>query len=62
MNTTTTKTIIGIDLGDKQHAICVTDRKGNILKEFSIRNRIEELKNLADQYPNSVVATTELGY
>ncbi|NCG13062.1 MAG: IS110 family transposase [Planctomycetia bacterium] len=56
MNTTTTKTIIGIDLGDKQHAICVTDRKGNILKEFSIRNRIEELKNLADQYPNSVVA------
>lgn len=50
------KTVIGIDLGDKKHAICVVDQEGNIVAEFSIENRRRELAELSKNYPGSLVA------
>jgi transposase len=47
------KAVIGIDLGDKQHAICVLDKNGNTLKEFSIPNHEKYLQTLADDYPKA---------
>jgi len=49
-------TYIGVDLGDKKHAICVTDNDGNILHEFSIANRAESLGRLAEEFPKASVA------
>lgn len=50
------ETIIGIDLGDIQHAVCVTDKDGLILVEKTILNRREDLEALAEEYPNSLMA------
>ena len=55
-NTKTLNTVIGIDLGDKKHAICVTDKDGAILLEFTVANRREDLMGLAGQYPDARVA------
>ncbi len=48
--------IIGVDLGDSKHAICVIDKHGMILKEFSIANTRKQLDKLAQNYPNSLIA------
>lgn len=61
MNTKNTKdqqfrAIIGVDLGDRRHAICVTDKSGNILKEYSITNTRKQIEKLAELYPQSLVA------
>lgn len=49
-NTLIQQTIIGVDLGDIKHAICVTDKNGGaILKEYFITK-------LMNTYPNSLVA------
>lgn len=50
------QTVIGIDLGDIKHAICVTDKDGKILKEDTVLNTHDGLEELADLYPNSLVA------
>ena len=50
------ETIIGIDLGDIQHAICVTDKNGNIVEEKFVTNRREALEELAGEYPNALIA------
>jgi len=50
------QTTIGIDLGDKKHAICVLSKDGEVLQEFSIRNDREELLRLAEAYPKARVA------
>lgn len=59
-NNNTTKiqqAIIGLDLGDKKHQICVTDNKnGNILEEFSMPNTRKHLEKLIDKYPGALVA------
>ena len=49
-------TIIGVDLGDKKHAVCVTDKNGNILEEFSVSNTAKCLEQLAADYPKARVA------
>lgn len=49
-------TIIGIDLGDSRHAVCVTNKDGNIQKEKSIINRRECLEDLTEQYPKALIA------
>ena len=59
MNTKSTKTlntVIGIDLGDIQHAVCVTDKHGKILKEFDLPNRRDSLMELAAEYPSALIA------
>jgi len=55
-NTPIQQTIIGVDLGDIKHAICVTDKDGDILKEYFITNTKQSFKKLTDAYPQSLVA------
>lgn len=43
------RTIIGVDLGDKQHHVCVTNKDGNILSERTVPNRREDLLRLAKE-------------
>lgn len=56
MKTKQYRTIIGVDLGDKQHYVCVTDKDGNILSETTIRNTREALSQLADSHQGSLFA------
>lgn len=48
--------IIGVDLGDKKHHVCVTDKDGTILVEQAIPNSPQQLQRLATQYPGALVA------
>ena len=50
------RAIIGIDLGDTKHAVCVTDKGGNIVKEYSITNTQSQIQKLAEAYPKALVA------
>lgn len=59
MNTKSTKTlntVIGIDLGDRKHAVCVTGKNGKILREFTIANNRKHLEELAAEYPKACIA------
>ena len=46
---------IGIDLGDKKHAICVIDAKGEIVDERTITNHRESLRRLSDKFPGATM-------
>ena len=48
--------VMGIDLGDRRHAVCVIDGAGEIFEERSIPNTRESLHRLARQYPGVRVA------
>ncbi len=50
------KTYIGVDLGDKKHHVCVTDKHGVILKESVIANDRLALTQLCKEHPKSAVA------
>lgn len=50
------ETYIGVDLGDKKHHVCVTDKDGTILKEFSITNDRLALRQLCLDYPGGSAA------
>jgi len=50
------ETVIGIDLGDRKHAICVLDKKGKILREDTLVNDRKHLVELAREYPGARVA------
>ena len=60
MNTNSTskqfETFIGIDLGDRYHHVCATDKDGKILKESSIPNDRSSLQQLCEEHPGSAVA------
>jgi transposase len=45
-----------VDLGDRKHHVCVTDKHGAILNEFSITNDRAALKKLCEDHPNAAVA------
>ncbi len=47
---------IGLDLGDKKHAICVIDQTGAIIDERTITNHQESLRRLSQKYPQSRIA------
>lgn len=47
---------IGLDLGDKKHAICVLDQEGEIIDERTITNHRESLRRLSLKYPKARVA------
>jgi len=40
---------IGLDLGDKKHAICVLNKAGEIVEERSITNHRESLRRLSQK-------------
>lgn len=48
--------VVGIDLGDKIHTICVTDKHGNIRLEFTCPNERAFIERLAQDYPDALVA------
>ena len=56
MKTTTPVYTIGLDLGDKRHAICVLNSAGEIVDERTITNHRESLRRLAKKYPRARVA------
>jgi transposase len=47
---------IGIDLGDKKHAICVLNQDGDIIDERPITNHRESLRRLSKKYPGARIA------
>ena len=53
---TTSQFVIGVDLGDTKHTICVTDKQGNILREFCLPNNRKHLLQLAQDYPKALIA------
>jgi transposase len=46
---------IGLDLGDRKHAVCALDAKGSILKEESITNTRGSLAALSRRHPGALV-------
>lgn len=47
---------IGLDLGDRKHAVCVLDAKGEILKQETITNSRGSLVALSRRCPGALVA------
>ena len=57
MKPPSTQHVVGIDLGNVKHAICVTDRaSGEILDERNITNHRESLRRLSQKYPGALIA------
>lgn len=54
-NSSSTVTI-GLDLGDRRHAVCVLDAKGGIHKQESITNTRESLTALSRRHPGALIA------
>ena len=50
------RTIIGVDLGDKKHHVCVTDKDGKILCEKTIANNHKQLGQFAHAYRGALFA------
>jgi len=50
------RTIIGVDLGDKKHHVCVTGKDGNILCEKTVANNKEQLTQLAHEHRGALFA------
>lgn len=50
------RTIIGVDLGDKKHHVCVIDKDGNILCEKTVANNQRQLSKLASEHKGALFA------
>lgn len=44
---------LGIDLGDKKHAVCVVDASGTVIEQATIINHSERLRKLSCKYPGA---------
>lgn len=55
MKTNSSTAFIGIDLGDKKHAVCVLGADGRIIKERFIINSRCSLERLSGEYPGAVM-------
>ena len=49
-------TTVGIDLGDRKHAVCVLDPAGEIVQETTITNTRESLSRLVARCPEALIA------
>jgi len=47
---------LGIDLGDRKHAICIIDQAGEIIQECMVSNTLEDLARLAKSDPDALIA------
>jgi transposase len=57
MKTSSAQHVVGIDLGNAKHAICVTLRStGEIIDERNITNHRESLRRLSKKYPGALMA------
>lgn len=50
------KATLGIDLGDRNHAVCALNAKGEIVAEFTIPNTRERLAKLVQRFPKARIA------
>lgn len=55
MKTQPSAITIGIDLGDRKHAVCVLDAEGEILKQETITNSRGSLTALSRRYPGALM-------
>ncbi len=46
---------IGLDLGDRKHAVCALDAKGEVLKQESITNTPASLAALSRRHPGALM-------
>lgn len=53
MKTNIPSTTVGIDLGDKKHAICAIDFEGEMIEQRSITNHRESIRRLSQKYPEA---------
>ena len=44
---------LGLDLGDKKHALCALNQDGEIIDERTITNHRESLRRLSQKYPGA---------
>lgn len=56
MTTNKTTITLGLDLGDRRHAVCVLDDKGQIIAEETLPNTRETLEQLSNRYTGSTIA------
>jgi len=49
MKTTTSQLTIGIDLGDRKHAVCIINQEGDIVLERSIFNDRESVAKFSKE-------------
>ena len=47
---------IGMDLGDKNHEVCVLDQKGHLMDRFVVGNTRKQLKKVFQTYAGALVA------
>jgi transposase len=47
---------IGLDLGDKNHAVCVLDQDGDTIEQRFITNHKESLRRLSKKFPGARIA------
>jgi len=52
MNTVT----IGMDLGDKNHALCILDKAGKVIKQTTITNTSDDIKKFFAKYKGATIA------
>jgi transposase len=55
MKTKKSTITIGLDLGDRKHAVCVLDAKGEVIKEESITNTRPSLTALSRRHPGALI-------
>ena len=55
MKTQSSTPTIGLDLGDRRHAVCVLGGDGKILRERTIANSRKMLDRLSESYPGAVM-------
>lgn len=55
MKTKTSTYTIGIDLGDKKHAVCVLDAKGGVVSKETLTNHRDSLADLSSRYPGALM-------
>jgi len=47
---------IGMDLGDKNHALCILDKSGKVIKQTTITNTSDDLKKFFAKYKGATIA------
>ncbi len=51
-----TSVTVGMDLGDKNHVVCVLDHEGNVVDHFTVGNTRKQLQKVFPQYQGALVA------
>lgn len=52
---------IGMDLGDKNHDVCVLDDAGQVARRDRVRNTVEAIKKFASPFPPGTAVALEAG-